>query len=89
MYTHPPVEGFRPQDALEAIRKGVIIERRDVEFRCLLCGEASAIEERVEFLGSFIHCAIQWDEVQRVIIITMYRPRPSEWSSPFSRRKRS
>jgi hypothetical protein len=87
--THPPVEGFRPQDAVEAIRRGEIIERRDVEFRCLLCGEATALEERSEFLGSFIHSAIQWDEVQRIVVITMYRPRTSEWSSPFTRRKRS
>jgi hypothetical protein len=87
--THPPIEGFRPQDVLEAIGRSVIVERRDIEFRCLLCGEATALEERSEFVGSFIHCAVQWDEIQRVLIITMYRPRVSEWLSPFRRRKRS
>lgn len=58
-------EGFTASDALQALRIGEIIERRDDERRCLICGIALRIEERSDFIGKYIHCVVQWNQVEK------------------------
>jgi len=83
---HPAVEGFTARHAIEALRRGTIISRRDDESRCVVCGEAEGVRLDPAYLARYIHCVVQWDNVTRVVIITMYRPKASEWKNPFTRR---
>ncbi len=80
------MEGFRPQDAVTAILNGSIIERRLDHARCLICGRADGIRDDRRFHGDFIHCAIRYDNITRLIVITMYRPRVDVWEHTFRRR---
>jgi hypothetical protein len=84
---HPVEEGFTARNALEALRNGEIVERRDDDHRCLICGVAFDLEQRPEFIATYIHCVVQWSQVENVIIITMYRPKRSDWKDHRTRRQ--
>lgn len=85
---HPLQERFRPADALAAILAGSILEHREPESRCLVCGEAPGIALDKRFHGRWIHCAIRYDLAQGILIITMYRPRRDAWLTPHMRTRR-
>ncbi len=84
---HTMEDGFTPRQALEAIQRGTVIERRDDECRCLLCGEASGLRLDPKFVTTYIHSVIRWDSVREVVVITMYRPKSTEWQNQFTRRR--
>jgi hypothetical protein len=83
---HPFEEEFDPEDALDAIMNGELIEHYAEEYRCLISGQSPGITLRREYLTDYIHCVAQYDRVDRIVIITMYRPKTSEWSNHFTRR---
>lgn len=83
---HPMAEGFTARQVLEAIEHGSIIERRDAEGRCLVCGKAAGLAVEPAFITTYLHCVVQWDDERQVVIITMYRPKSAEWQNPFTRR---
>jgi len=85
---HTVTEGFRARHAIEAIERGTIIERRDSESRCLVCGEATGLKISSDYVGDYIHCSIEWSYVDGVVSITMYRPMSSEWVNQFTRRRK-
>lgn|GEM_PF-3451107 len=88
MSHHPVQEGFTPAHAKVAILNGTLLSHREHESRCLICGDCPAIKADERFHGTWIHCAIQYDFVSGILIITMYRPKIAEWDTPFKRRKR-
>lgn len=84
---HTLAEGFRVRDALTAISRGSIIESRLSECRCVICGDVPGLRLHADFISNYIHCVVQWDEVEQVVIITMYRPRSDQWVNQFTRRR--
>lgn len=84
---HPPVEGFRPGHALQAILNGSIIEHYTDREACLICGEASNLSRSPDYVGTYIHCACSYDEVSRIVVITMYRPHNDQWLNQYTRRR--
>lgn len=83
---HTVVERFTPRQAIEAIARGTIISRRDDASRCIVCGESPELDPDPACITTYIHCVVQWNELQRVVIITMYRPKSTEWKNQFTRR---
>ena len=63
-----------------------MIERRDSEGRCLVSGEAPGVKLDPAYVTTAIHCVVRWDSVNQIVIITMYRPKSSEWLNQFKRR---
>jgi hypothetical protein len=83
---HPPAEGFTPDQALASIMSGAIIEHYESESRCLTCGEAPGLKPSKDFISTYIHCVCKYDNIQQVVVITMYRPRSDQWVNHFRRR---
>jgi hypothetical protein len=83
------LEGFRYANVKDAILNGRIIERRDREARVVISGTSDSIAHRSEFLGSFIHCVVQWDDVNMMVIVTAYRPNIHDWTSDSDRIQKS
>jgi hypothetical protein len=83
---HTVVERFTPRQAIAAIARGTIISRRDDASRCLICGESPELDPDPTYITTYIHCVVQWNELERVVIITMYRPKSTEWKNQFTRR---
>jgi len=83
---HPVAEGFTAGQAVDAMRRGSIIARRDDECRCIVAETAIGIKIDPAFIANSIHCVVKWDDVQRIVIITMYRPMSSEWTNQHTRR---
>jgi len=84
---HPIAEGFRPSQAIASILSGTIIEHYPTVSRCLTCGEADGLEVSKDYQGRYIHCVCDYDDIQEIVIITMYRPRSDEWLNHFTRRR--
>ncbi|TVR75571.1 MAG: DUF4258 domain-containing protein [Sphaerobacteraceae bacterium] len=84
---HPFAEDFSPEDALDAIMNGELIENYAEEYRCLVSGPSPGITLHREYVSDYIHCVVQYDRVDRIVIITMYRPKTSEWTNHFTRRR--
>jgi YgiT-type zinc finger domain-containing protein len=63
---HPPTERFTARQALTTLKQGTIIARRDDANRCVVCGEAAGIPTDPTYIGGYIHCVVQWDEVAQV-----------------------
>lgn len=85
--THPLKEGFTAQQALASIANGQMIEHRPAECRCLICGPALGLRTSREYITTYIHTVCKYDDVRRIVVITMYRPRSDQWINPFTRRK--
>ena len=83
---HPIAEGFSEDDAIAAIFNGEVIEHYPDEGRCLVCGPAAGIAPSPEYIANYVHVVVKYDELVQVSIITMYRPRSSEWINHFRRR---
>lgn len=85
---HPLAEGFVARDALVAIDRGTIVEQREDECRCLICGDVPHLSSSSEFVANYLHCLVQWDYTDGVVIITIYRPRTNQWVNQFQRRRK-
>ena len=83
---HPLQEGFSEDDAIDAIFNGDVIEHYPDDARCLICGPAPQVEPSPDFITNFIHVVVQYDDLEQMSIITMYRPRSSEWINQFRSR---
>ena len=83
---HTASEGFTPRQAIEAIMAGDIIEHYEARNSCLIAGSASGLVVSNDYIATYIHCVCAYDQVNRIVIVTMYRPRSTEWINP-SRRK--
>lgn len=83
---HPALEGFTPRQALEAISNGDLVEHYPADRRCLVAGTASGLAVSQEYITTYIHCVIRYDNVAQMVIITMYRPSSNEWLGPSRRR---
>jgi hypothetical protein len=66
---------------------GSIIEHYADREACLICGEASNLSISPDYVGTYIHCACSYDEISRIIIITMYRPHSDAWLNQYTRRR--
>lgn len=85
---HPVDEQFTANDSITALLAGSIIQHREDQARCVICGEARDIVTNIRFHGTWIHCVVQYDQVTEMIVITMYRPTRVLWATPFSRASR-
>lgn len=83
---HPPAEGFTPRQAIEAINNGSIVEHYAADCRCLVAGTASGLVVSKDFITTYIHCVVKYDDIRQVVVITMYRPSSDEWIGPFRRK---
>ena len=83
---HPTSEGFTPRQAIEAINNGDIIEHYPEQSRCLIAGTASGIVISKEYITTYIHCVCHYDDVNQIVIVTMYRPRSDTWRNHASRK---
>lgn len=86
---HPALEGFTPRQALEAIGNGDIVERYPGDRRCLIAGTAAGLAVSKDYITTYIHCVVRYDNIAQMVIITMYRPRSSEWLGPSRRKPKS
>lgn len=86
---HPPAEGFTPDQALEAILNGTILEDYPVQDRCLISGTATGLDLSSDYISTYIHCVCCYDDVQQVVVITMYRPSTVEWINGQRRRPKT
>jgi hypothetical protein len=87
MTKHPRDEGFALRDAITAIQNGEIVSRRDEEARCLVCGHVPGLALSPDYVATYLHCSIQWDYGDGVVIITVYRPSSGEWINHRTRRR--
>jgi hypothetical protein len=76
---HPLVEGFTPRQAIEAISNGDVIEHYPEQSRCLIAGTASGLVISKDYITTYIHCVCRYDNINQMVIITMYRPKSDEW----------
>src|SRR4051794_34236170 len=83
---HAPLEGFTPRQALEALLNGTIIERYDDRSRCLISGTAAGLALSQTYIATYIHCVCSYDDIRKIVIITMYRPHGDEWINGHRRR---
>lgn len=79
------LEGFTYQDVKNVVLSGRIIERHDHVARLTICGMTDDIQERSEFLGKFLHCVVEWDDINMIVIVTAYRPSIHLWRTAFER----
>lgn len=86
---HPTIEGFTPRQALEAINNGNIVEHYPEQNRCLITGTASGIAVSKDFITTYIHCVVKYDNIRQMLVITMYRPSSDEWIGPARRKPKS
>lgn len=86
---HPVREGFRARHALGAIMNGSIIEHYSDRDKCLICGECPEIEVSKEYISTYIHCVCTYDETDKVVVVTMYRPHSDEWLNQFTRKRKT
>ncbi len=84
---HPLDEGFTAADAILAIQRGTIIEHRAEECRCLICGDVPKLAPSPRFITNHLHCSVEWDPDDEVVIVTVYRPDSGQWVNQFTRRK--
>ena len=85
---HTGKEQFRPIHAVEAILNGQIIEVRDDESRCLICGEVNGLPQSPEYITNYLHCVCEYDNIQNIVIVTMYRPNSDDWINQHTRRRK-
>ena len=84
---HAAEEGFRPRQGIEAILNGQIIENREQDSRCLICGQVDDLAVSPDYIANYIHCVCEYDNIQNIVIVTMYRPHSDEWLNHFTRRR--
>jgi hypothetical protein len=84
---HPPREGFQANHALHAILNGTIIEDYPEQDRCLISGTASALKISRDYVSTYIHCVCRYDDIENIVVITMYRPSSDEWLNGERRRR--
>ena len=85
---HPPKEGFRAEHALDAILNGTIIEDYPEQDRCLISETSSGLKVSSNYISTYIHCVCCYDDIEKVVIITMYRPSSDEWLNGERRRRK-
>ena len=84
---HPPKEGFHAGQALQAILNGTIIEDYPEQDRCLVSGTAPGLRISSDYITTYIHAVCRYDDIEKVVIITMYRPSRTEWLNGERRRR--
>jgi hypothetical protein len=85
---HPPKEGFQATQALQAILNGTIIEDYPEQDRCLISGTASGLRLSSDYVTTYIHSVCCYDDIEKVVVITMYRPSSDEWLNGERRRRK-
>jgi len=84
---HPPTEGFRAGQALQAILNGTIIEDYPEQDRCLISGAAPGLQLSRDYVTTYIHCVCHYNDIENVVVITMYRPSSIDWLNGERRRR--
>ena len=84
---HTVAEGFRPSQAIEAILNGQVIENDDARSRCLICGQADGLSISTDFIANYVHCVCEYDNINNIVIVTMYRPSNKDWVNQHTRRR--
>lgn len=83
---HALKEGFSPQDVLNAILTGKIIEEYPAAQRVLVCGKV----ELMQNVSVYLHVVCEYADPASVAIVTAYLPDEQQWDSPpFTRRHKS
>jgi len=83
---HTIAEGFTVRQGIEALLRGAVIEEYSTRHRMLFCGEGHGLKLDTRFFTTYVHVVVQIEEETQIVVITMYRPKVSEWKSPWKRR---
>lgn len=83
---HTIAEGFTVRQGIEALLRGTVIEEYSTRHRMLFCGEGHGLKLDTRFFTTYVHVVVQIEEETQIVVITMYRPKISEWKSPWKRR---
>lgn len=83
---HTVAEGFTVRQGIEALLHGAVIEEYSTRNRMLFCGEGQGVPSDTRFFTTYIHIVVEMEEEAQIVVVTMYRPKVSEWRSPWKRR---
>jgi hypothetical protein len=83
---HTAEQRFTPRQGIEAILNGAIIEDYPDRGRCLIAGTATGLKVSNDYISTYIHCTCGYDDIRKIVVISMYRPGSDQWINHARRR---